>query len=220
MINSWSYRFTGGIFHTRKTLPMDRQRSRHFEQSTLSKHSCSLCGKSRSKRYHNQHPIKVGQVPKPGICSRPKCAKVIGETTRSANQVTIYENHYHHYYYSTPIQDEPPPSYTTEELRLSENTLPSSRSSSSLWDPSPIPENSPPLMRLNSRARETPIYSRAAEVPGESSLHRRVELPDNRYSRRRSLRRISEESPPPVNFLKKPTGWKENRGIQGGHRNS
>jgi hypothetical protein len=184
---------------------MDHQRSSQLRHSqlTLAKHICSLCGKSRSKRYHDQHPLRLGQVPEPGICSRSKCAKAVTEMMRPACQVIIYETHYH--YRSTSGLEESPPSYTSEELRLHDNTPPSSRQS--LWDPS-----SPP-MNLNSGLEETPINYTAAELPGESSLNGRVELPDNRCSRRRTFSRLSpipEESPPPVNFLKKPTLWKKN----------
>jgi hypothetical protein len=67
-------------------------------------------------------------------------------------------------------------------------------------------------MNLNSRPEKTLINYTAAELSRESSLNGRVELPDNGYSRRRTFRRLSpipEESPPQVNFLKKPTLWKK-----------
>jgi len=131
---------------------------------------------------------------------------------RPACQVIIYETHYH--YHSTPGLEESPPSYTSEELRLPDNTPPSSTQSS--WDPSPIREWSSPPMNLNSRPEETLINYTAAELSGESSLNGRVELPDNGCSRRRTFRRLSlipEESPPQVNFLKKPTLWKKIQGI-------
>lgn len=191
---------------------MDHQRSsqlRHSQQPTPAKHICSLCGKPRSKRYHDQHPLRLGQVPEPGICSRSKCAKAVNEMMRPACRVIIYETHYH--YHSTPGLEESPSSYTAEELQLPYNTLSSSRQSS--WDPSPIRERSSPPMNLNYRPEETPINYTAAELSGESSLNGRVELPDNRCSRRRTFRRLSplhDESPPPVNFLKKPTLWRKN----------
>jgi hypothetical protein len=150
---------------------MDHQRSsqlRHAQQSTPAKHICSLCGKSRSKRYHDQHPLRLGQVPEPGICSRSKCAKTVNEMMRPAYQVIIYETHYH--YHST----ESPPSYTSEELRLPDNTLPSSRQSS--WDPSPIQEDSPLPMNLCSGPEEAPLNYTAAELSGESTCHRNKEL--------------------------------------------
>jgi hypothetical protein len=112
--------------------------------------------------------------------------------------VIIYEIH-HHYHSSSGIE-EPPPSYTAAELRMSDNTL--------RRDLSPIREESPPSMNITSGPEETSPNYTAAELSGESSLTGRVELPDNRCSRRYAFRRvspISEELPPPVNFLKKPT---------------
>jgi hypothetical protein len=186
---------------------MDRQRSSHFgysQQSTPSstsltpRHICSLCGKSRSKRYHDQHPLLLGQAPEPGICSRPKCAKTVNEMLRPPCPVIIYEIH-HHYPSSSGLEG-PPPSYTAAELRLSDNSL--------RQDLSPIREESPPSMNITSGPEETPQNYTSAELSGESSLTGRVELPHNRCSRRHAFRRVSpmtEELPPPVNFLKKPT---------------
>jgi hypothetical protein len=57
-------------------------------------------------------------------------------------------------------------------------------------------------MDLGSGPEETSLNHTTGELSGESSLAGRVELPENRYSRRRSP--IPEESPPRVNFLKKP----------------
>jgi hypothetical protein len=186
---------------------MDRQRSSQFrcsQQSTPSsaslnpRHICSLCGKSRSKRYHDQHPLLLGQAPSPGICSRPKCAKAVNEMLRPPCPVIIYEIH-HHYHSSSGLEG-PPPSYTAAELRLADNTL--------RRDLSPIREESPPSMNITSGPEETPLNYTAAELSGESSLTGRVELPDNRCSRRHAFRRVSpipEELPPRVNFLNKPT---------------
>src|SRR6266536_1818128 len=99
---------------------MNRQRS--SQQSTPSstsltpRHMGSLCGKARSKRYQDQHPLLLGQAPKPCICSRPKCAKAVNKMLRPPRPVLIYEIH-HHYHSSSGIE-EPPPSYTAAELRL------------------------------------------------------------------------------------------------------
>ncbi|PVH68766.1 hypothetical protein DL98DRAFT_542151 [Cadophora sp. DSE1049] len=186
---------------------MDHQRSSQFGYSRQStppstsltpRHICSLCGKSRSKRYHDQHPLLLGQAPEHGICSRPKCAKAVNEMLRPPCPVIIYEIH-HHYHSSSGLEG-PPPSYTAAELRLTDNTL--------RRDLSPIREESPPSMNITSGPGETPPNYTAAELSGESSLTGRVELPDNRCSRRHAFRRVSpmaEELPPPVNFLKKPT---------------
>jgi hypothetical protein len=184
---------------------MDRQRSSHFaysRQSTSSstsltpRHLCSLCGKSRSKRYHDQHPLLLGQIPQPGICSRSKCANV-NEMLRLLCPVIIYEIH-HHYHSSSGLEG-PPPSYTAAELPLSDNTLGR--------DLSHIREEWPPSLNITPRPQETPPNYTAVELSGESSLTGRVELPDNRCSRRHAFRRVApmpDELPPPVNFLKKP----------------
>jgi len=202
------------VIERRITFLMDHQRSstlRHSQQLTTAKHICSLCGKPRSKRYHDQHPLRTGQVPEPGICSRSKCATAVDKMMRPACQVIICETHYH--YHSTSGLEESPPSYTAEELQLPDNTVPSLRRSS--WVSSPVQEGSSPL-NLTSGSEETPVNYTAAELPGESSLKGRVELPDNMCSRRRTFRGLSpipEESPPPVNFLRKPTLQTNNKGI-------
>jgi len=182
---------------------MDHQRSSRFghsQQSTPAsssltpRHICSRCGKSRSKRYHNHHPLLPGQVPEPGICSRPTCATTVNDILRSPCQVIVYETHYH--YQSDSGLEGPPPSYSTEELRFPDN---------SLRDLSPI---QPPPTDMSYRPKGTPLNYTTSELSGESSLAERVELPDNRCSRRRTFKRLSpiqEESPPPVNFLNKPT---------------
>ncbi|KAL5316325.1 hypothetical protein ACEPPN_015370 [Leptodophora sp. 'Broadleaf-Isolate-01'] len=101
----------------------------------------------------------------------------------------------------------PPPSYVAAESQLPYNMLYGpSRSSGDL---SPIREEPPPPVNFSSGPEDI-----AAELSGESSLAGRVELPDNRCSRRRAFRGLSpiaKESPPPVNFLKKPMLQKKNR---------
>lgn len=157
---------------------MDDQRSTQFghsQQSTPTsssltpRHICSRCGKSRSKRYHNHHPLISGQVPESGICSRSKCAKAVNDILRSPCQVIVYETHYH--YHSSPGLEGPPPSYTAGELRLPDD---------SLRDLSPIRKESPPPMAISPRLEEIPPNYTTVELSGESSLAGRVELPDNR----------------------------------------
>jgi hypothetical protein len=112
--------------------------------------------------------------------------------------VIIYKIYYH--YYSSSGIEKPPPSYTAAELRLSDNTL--------RQDLSLIQEESSPLINITSGPEETSPNYTAAKLPKESSLTGQVKLPDSRCSRRYAFRRvslISEELPPPVNFLKKPT---------------
>jgi len=86
----------------------------------------------------------------------------------------IYETHY--YYYSSLGLEEPPLSYATREL----------------WqDLSPIREELPPPIDISSGLEETSSNYTTIELSGESSLARRVELLDNKYSRRQAFRRLS-----------------------------
>ena len=171
---------------TLKTFRMDR----HFIASR--KHICSLCGKRRSSRYGKLHPLAPGQVPEPGICSRPKCATAVNEMLlRLPYRLIIYEIHHHHQ--SSTGLEEPPPGYTTKAR---------------LPGLSPIQEESEP--------EEPSPNSTATELSSESSLTRRIELPDNRlYSGRHPFKRfhILVESPPPVNSLKKPTLQKQKEAL-------
>jgi len=93
-------------------------------------HTCLLCGKRRSARYHESHPLQPGEIPKPGICSRPSCARFlkIALTAESPHPGSIVFEFHHHYH-----------------------PIPSSNASTS------IPS--------------------VAELPGQSSLAGRVELP-------------------------------------------
>ena len=190
---------------------MNYQRSSQFGGSSQStsvsnsltpKHVCSLCGKTRSKRYHYYHPLLPGQVPESGVCSRPKCARAVHETLRLPYQLIVHETHYH--YHSGSGLEGPPPSYAATELLLPNNTVRLSRHSPR--DFSPVSEV-PPFVNINSGSEDTPAAYTTAELSGDSFLAGRVELPANRCSRRCPLGRLSpiqEESPPPVNFLKKP----------------
>lgn len=171
---------------------MEHQRS--SQQSTLAsssltlRHVCSRCGKLRSKKYHNHYPLLPGQIPEPGICSRPKCATAVDDILHSPCQVIVYETHYH--YHSNSEQEGPPPSYTAGELGMF---------GGSLRGLSPIERESPSPVETSSGP---------GELSGESSPTGQVELPDNVCSRRRTFGRLSpilEESPPPVNLLNKPT---------------
>ena len=195
---------------------MDRERrpcriSRRFTVPPSSigqwtpEHICSLCGKHRSSRYHELHPLAPGQTPEPGICSRPKCAKAVNEMLlRLPYRLVVYE--IHHHYHSNGGLEEPPPIYIANEVQLPNNRL--YRTSHSSRGLSPIREESPPI-NTSSELEEPPQNRTVAELSGESSLAGCVELPDNRLClRRRRFRRLSpipEESPPPVNLLNKPT---------------
>jgi hypothetical protein len=186
---------------------MDHQRSSQFGSTPVTssltpRHICSRCGKSRSKRYHDHHPLLPGQVPEPGICSRLKCATAVNNMLRPPCQVIVYETHYHHHF-SSGLEAGPPPSYAAGELRLPDN---------SLEDLPPIRGESPSPVGISPGPKEASPNYTTGELSGETSLAGRVELPDNRCSRRRAFWRLSpilEETPPPVNFLNKPKPQKK-----------
>lgn len=177
--------------HQRSSQLGHSQRSTPTLSSSTPRHICSRCGKSRPKRYYNHHPLISGQVPESGICS-----KVVNDILRSPRQVIVYETHY--YYHSSPGLEGPPPSYTAGELRLPDD---------SLRDLSLIRKESSSPMVISSQLEEIPPNYTTIELSGESSLAGRVKLPDNKCSSRAFKRfsLIPEESPPPVNFLNKPT---------------
>jgi hypothetical protein len=186
--------------------------SRHFTASPASisqwipEHICALCGKHRSSRYHKLHPLAPGQAPEPGICSRRQCAKAVNEMLLRLPCRPVVE--VHHHYYSNAGLEELPPSYT--EARLPDNTPHWTGHSSR--DLSPIREEPSPINTGSEPEGPSPNCT-VAELSGESSG--RVELPANRQCwRRHPFRRlfpIPEESPPPVNFLKKPRLQRTNK---------
>jgi hypothetical protein len=118
-------------------------------------------------------------------------------------RLIIYEIYYHHY--SSTRLKELPPGYTTK-ARYPNNTPYLIRHSSRGL--SPIYKELSPI-NISSKPKEHPPNYTTTKLSGESSLTRRIELPDNGlYSGRRALKRLShilEELPPPVNFLNKPT---------------
>lgn len=62
------------------------------------RHVCAVCRKPRSSWYQNCHPIAPGQEAEPGICSRPKCAKLKEQLAYFHGHQTIIvevHNHYH-----------------------------------------------------------------------------------------------------------------------------
>jgi hypothetical protein len=62
-------------------------------------HLCASCGKPRSEKYHADHPLIPGQVPKPGVCSRPKCAqfkKMMQEDVNWSPALVVEVHHYYH----------------------------------------------------------------------------------------------------------------------------
>jgi hypothetical protein len=64
-------------------------------------HVCALCGKPRSTRYRTSHPSTPGQIPKPGICSRPTCLsfqKRESEGDESPPKIYFEVHHYYHNY--------------------------------------------------------------------------------------------------------------------------
>jgi hypothetical protein len=146
-------------------------------------HICAICEKPRSSKYHERHPLSLGQTPKPGICSRPNCAKIVKATLEESLPpvvIQVFEIHNTHNYSVSAGQDELPP-YTdaTEHHAIS-----------------------------GQQAAAQPEH--AAELPAQSSLAGRVELPGNSTSTVHSARRSARlptiwEEGPPVNFSTKPT---------------
>lgn len=70
-------------------------------------HFCSLCGKPRSASYHARHPVRPGEKPVPGICSRPQCARAKAHALSSASSVppvikVICEVHHRYVLESSP----------------------------------------------------------------------------------------------------------------------
>ncbi|KAH8798381.1 hypothetical protein F5884DRAFT_869032 [Xylogone sp. PMI_703] len=80
--------------------------SRHSRSSSPScrvRYLCALCEKPRSSKFHSRNPYVPGAIPAPGICSRPKCAKVkkaLQQERASQAIVQVLEIH-HHYHYGT-----------------------------------------------------------------------------------------------------------------------
>ncbi|KAF8856245.1 hypothetical protein BDZ45DRAFT_791369 [Acephala macrosclerotiorum] len=172
------------------------------------RHLCAICEKPRSSRYHERHPIGGGQAPEPGICSRPKCAK-IGDAIRREPppQVIIQVCEIYNHYIVRAGQQGPPSEHV--------NTLERPHDRANLEHEEPPPAYAIAVehhdSHNSSRLERVPQGNAVVELPAESSLAGRVEMPDNTiyipYSaRHRSARlpTIQEESPPQVNFLNKP----------------
>jgi hypothetical protein len=61
-----------------KTVPED---SATKTTITITKHVCANCGRLRSRKYHHEHLIKVGDTPDPAFCR--KCQKDVSSTNAS-----------------------------------------------------------------------------------------------------------------------------------------
>lgn len=48
--------------------PVGSEKQQHGEHSILPRHSCFVCGKTRSNHYHRQHPVRSGENPIPSLC--------------------------------------------------------------------------------------------------------------------------------------------------------
>jgi hypothetical protein len=82
-----------------------------FTRSTLSRCSlstgrktylCAHCGKPRSSRYHESHPLVPGQTSGPGICSRPNCAQFKSQLKEDSYFPKPVIVEVHHYYHGSP----------------------------------------------------------------------------------------------------------------------
>ena len=74
----------------------DRICARLIEGGQL--HLCALCGKPRSRKYQRQHPLLPGQIPEPGICSRPECTQMHGQRWEDCHPRSLVVE-VHHYYH-------------------------------------------------------------------------------------------------------------------------
>ncbi|OCK78871.1 hypothetical protein K432DRAFT_394392 [Lepidopterella palustris CBS 459.81] len=126
-------------------------------------HLCALCGKRRSRKYQRQHPLLPGQIPEPGICSRPECTRAHGKRWEDSYPQPLVVEAHHYYHRGDGFE-----------------------------------------------ATAHPTYS--PELPGESSLSGRAEVPgDSHHAYFRSRRAqgqlvpMREESSSPVNRRTKPT---------------
>lgn len=71
-----------------------------FGCHTQPQHVCAFCGKPRSRSYHIDHPIRSGEQPPPGVCSRTGCLRALRDSYQLGpprNQVLVHE--VHHYYH-------------------------------------------------------------------------------------------------------------------------
>ena len=99
----------GHIYHVQgDTLDSPKAKSRCVRQGSrrrsIPQHICSICGKARSSTYQAQHPLAPGDAPIPGVCSRPKCARVGFSAMPMESplpSVIIYEIHHHYHISST-----------------------------------------------------------------------------------------------------------------------
>jgi hypothetical protein len=85
---------------------------------SIPQHICSACGKAQSSTYQAQHPLTPRDVPIPGICSRPKCARVgysAIPTESPLPTIIIYEIH-QHYHISSCLSTSSPSATTPVEL--------------------------------------------------------------------------------------------------------
>ena len=75
------------------------------------RHICARCGKLRSSRYHESHPLVPGQIPQSDICTRPECARFKRALVDGHSpQAQIFE--VHHYYHRS--SDAKPPTHAPE----------------------------------------------------------------------------------------------------------
>jgi hypothetical protein len=80
-------------------------------RSSSQRHICARCGKPRSSRYHESHPLVPGQIPQPDICTRPDCSRFKRALLQGhCPQALIFE--VHHYYHRS--SDAKPPTHAPE----------------------------------------------------------------------------------------------------------
>lgn len=71
-----------------------------FSYHTQPQQICASCGKPRSRSYHINHPVRPGEQPRLGVCSRPHCSRSLQNPYQLGSlpdQVIAHE--VHHYYH-------------------------------------------------------------------------------------------------------------------------
>ena len=86
-------------------------------QSLVQGQFCALCGKARSRRYQLNHPVAIGHIPEPGVCSRPNCIRAqSARQEESPAQALVVEVH-HYYHNGHGFEAAAHPIYTPEMPR-------------------------------------------------------------------------------------------------------
>lgn len=84
------------ILNCLKVRPLSSQMSSYDSHSIL-KHTCSICGRTRSFSYQTRHPLTSREIPYSGICSRSVRSGHSILSEHLPQVAAVYEiHHYHH----------------------------------------------------------------------------------------------------------------------------